>query len=209
MRTTVVAGTQCGCRDRTVSWQHEGVTEQPVERRNLTMRHMAGAMGALALCLLAILGLMGWFTFGNSTDDGKAPVVDVIAKLSSSADIVGLPLVVPQGLPATWQGTSFQAVYPTVSGGSRTVVRAGWLTESGRYITLVQSGEVPRDLVTNEIGEGLGGGNQVEAGGATWDTYPGLRSEQVWVRRSGELTLLITGSASEDDFRLLAQALPS
>ncbi len=44
------------------------------------------------------------------------------------------------------------------------------------------------------------------AGGVEWTTTTGRRQEAAWVRTDGDVTFLITGSASPDDFQTLATA---
>lgn len=171
------------------------------------MRDMALAIVVLVVSLVAVLGAMGLLSVGSQKDNGVAPKVDVIAGLERSGPALKLPIVVPSGLPAGWQGNSFTLADPLSSGGVRTVVRAGWLTEAGRFITLIQSPEPAAALVTNEIGEGLGSAGSLDAGGTTWSQYPGVRDEQAWVRVQDGVTLLITGSAGEADFRTLAESI--
>ena len=178
-----------------------------VDRRSLSIRDMAVAAGILVVSLLLVGGAMGLYSFGNATDNGKAPLVAVISGLERARAGSKLPFVVPVGVPSNWQGNSYQLVTPEVDGGTRTLARAGWLTASGKFITLVQSTEAAADLVSSEIGQGLASRGAVQAGGAEWSVFPGLRQEQVWVREIDSITVLITGSASESDFQVLAAAV--
>lgn len=178
-----------------------------VDRRSLTMKDMWGAVGILAVVLVVVLGLNGTIGFGNSTDNGQTPVADVTGGLQKSAAALKLPLEIPQGLPADWQPNSFAQTDPFTAGGTRIVVRGGWITESGRFVGLVQSTDSPADLIGNEIAQGLTSKAVVQAGGVDWDVYPGQRSEVAWVHAAGPIAVMITGSASEDDFRTLADAL--
>ena len=178
-----------------------------VDRRALGMREMLGAMAALALLLLAVLAVSGVFSAGNDADD--APVADVESGIARARAELDLPLVTPAGLPAGWRANSFTVGRPEMSpeGGGVLVVRGGWLTDTGLFITLLQSPAEPTALVSQEVGQGLADLGSVQAGGATWSIFPGQRREQTWVRTVDELTLLITGSAGEADFRILAEAV--
>ncbi|MEO5833701.1 MAG: DUF4245 family protein [Nakamurella sp.] len=178
-----------------------------VDRRSLTMKDMWGAVGVLAVVLVVVLGLMGTIGFGNDTKNGETPVADVTGGLQKSAAALRLPLLIPQGLPADWQPNSFALTDPFTDGGTRTVVRGGWITGSGRFVALIQSTDSPADLIGNEIGPGLTSRAVVAAGGLDWDVYPGQRSEVSWVHAAGRLAVMITGSASEDDFRILAESI--
>jgi len=178
-----------------------------VDRRSLTMRDMAVAIGILVVSLVLVLGAIGALSFGNDTDGGDAPIANVVGELQSAGPALDMPVLVPAGLPADWQGNSFTQETPFSSGGTRTVVRGGWITGSGNFITLIQSTDSPADLVTTEIGAGLAGQGTVEVAGRSWDVYPGVRDERAWVRVQDSMTLLITGSAGEGDFQLLAGSL--
>ncbi len=178
-----------------------------VDRRNLTVRDMTVAVGILVVSLIAVVGAMGGISLGSDTDSGAAPTADVVGGFERAGAALKLPIVVPTGLPSTWQPSSFTQVDPVTAGGTRTVVRGGWLTGDGKFVTLIQSPESPVVLVSNEVGQGLASTASVAAGGATWTVFPGQRTESVWVRSEAGVALLITGSAGEDDFRILAAAV--
>jgi hypothetical protein len=120
--------------------------------------------------------------------------------------LVGFPVIEPQGVPDTWHPNSFTFTAAPGSDEQPAAVRAGWLTEQGRFITLVQSaGELPV-VLTAELGRvGSATGTQ-DVDGVTWTVVPGRRSEVAWIRPAGDVTYLITGSASPEDFRILARA---
>jgi hypothetical protein len=178
-----------------------------VDRRSLTMKDMWGAVAILVVSLLVVLGLMGTIGFGNDTDNGETPTADVVGGFSNSAAALQLPLLVPRGLPTDWQPNSFAQTDPLTAGGTRTVVRGGWLTPDGRFVGLVQSTDPADVLVANEIGTGLTSNAVVSAGGTDWSVYPGLRDEVAWVRTAGPVSVMINGSATGDDFRTLADSL--
>ena len=179
-----------------------------VDRRNLTMRDMGVAVAILVVSLLVVVGAMGGISFGNGTDNGTAPTADVIGGFASAGTALKAPVVVPQGLPSTWRGNSYSLVDPaTQGGGGVAVARGGWLTETGKFITLIQSPADATALVSQEVGQGLASKGTADAGGAIWNVFPGQRQEPVWVRVHGGITLLITGSAGLDDFQVLAAAV--
>lgn len=178
-----------------------------VDRRSLTMKDMWGAVAVLVVSLVVVLGLMGTIGFGNDMNSGETPTADVTAGLTKSAAALQLPLAIPEGLPADWQPNSFAQTDPFTSGGTRTVVRGGWITGSGHFIGLVQSTDAADVLVADEFGSGRTSSAVVPAGGVDWSVYPGARSESAWVRTAGPISIMITGSAPEDDFRTLADSI--
>jgi hypothetical protein len=185
-------------------WDHEAM----VDRRMLRMRDMVGAVGVLAVVLLILLFAMGFISFGNSANDGETPTADVTGGLERARASLELPIAIPTGLPSTWHPNSFFQRELQTPEGSFAVVRAGWLTPSGSFVTLVQSTAAPAELVASELGKGLVSDGTARAGDAEWTVYPGRREEVAWVRRGpsadGPVTLLITGSADISDFEVLA-----
>ncbi len=177
-----------------------------VDRRSLTMKDMWGAVAVLVVALVVVLGLMGSISFGNDRDGGETPTADVVGGFQRSAAALQLPLAVPEGLPTEWQPNSFYQVDPATAGGTAARIGGGWLTGSG-FITLVQSTSAA-DVLTADLFQGSRTSTAVvQAGGAAWSSYPAARDEVAWVRSAGPVTLLITGSASEDDFRVLADSI--
>jgi hypothetical protein len=88
------------------------------------------------------------------------------------------------------------------------VVRVGWITSSGAYAQLSQSGgDVPNVLV-EETGQAKApaANGSVEVAGVTWTSYPARRDEPAWVTSLDGTVLLITGSAPESELRQLATA---
>jgi hypothetical protein len=178
-----------------------------VDRRSLTMKDMWGAVAVLVVALVVVLGLMGNISLGNDSDNGETPTADAVGGFQRSAAALQLPLAVPQGLPAEWQANSFYQTDPATAGGTATRIGGGWLTGEGKFITLIQSTSAPDVLAADVFQGGRTSTAVVQAGGAEWSSYPGARDEVAWVRTAGPVTLLITGSASEDDFRTLADSI--
>jgi hypothetical protein len=108
---------------------------------------------------------------------------------------------VPKGWQANSTGTS-----PV--GAGEVVVRVGWVTSSGRFAQLSQSGGAVEDVLVKETGrdEAPAATGSVTVDDVTWTTYPARRDEPAWVTELDGAVLLITGSAPESEFRQLATA---
>ncbi|RLK54537.1 DUF4245 family protein [Actinokineospora cianjurensis] len=133
-------------------------------------------------------------------DPASAPRVDVAAGLSRAQApfAVRVPTV-----PSGWQGNSLSSGSVEPKGR---VVRAGWLTPE-HFIQLSQSDAQLTDLVAAETGA-LGLAQEaVTIDGTQWTVFPGRRDERAWVADVSGVRLLITGNATADDFRLLAEAV--
>ncbi len=138
---------------------------------------------------------------GADTSGATRPQVDPTAELAEAAAAVPFPVRVPR-LPVGWQANS-SAVQP-VGGQGAQVVQIGWLTPSGAYLRLSQSSASAEALVPAETGEQRSAIDAVRLNGVRWAVYPAVRDERAWVADLGEVRLLITGSGSEQQFRILA-----
>jgi hypothetical protein len=167
--------------------------------------------------LIAVYGNNVSFAPGGPTPEGPVPTADVIGGFSHAKATMDFPITVPDGVPDEWHPNSLSVSDPDGSNdglaqvGTLQAVRGGWLTPQDAYIQLVEAdGDIPQ-VLANEFGQARQVTGTVDAGGARWSVTSGVRSETAWIRTvqaaSGETTLLITGNASDDDFRALAEAL--
>lgn len=163
----------------------------------------------VALLLAGLSRACSFSPGGPDTSRATRPQVDPTAELVEAAAAVPFPVRVPR-LPAGWQANS-SAVHP-VGGAGAQVVQVGWLTPSGAYLRLAQSSAPAEALVPAETGEQPAAIGVVPLNGVSWVIYPAVRDERAWVADLGEVRLLVTGSGSEQQFRILAtaaQAAPS
>jgi hypothetical protein len=188
-----------------------GVTDsgRPPGRAGLGMRDMIGAM----VVLLVIVGVLVAVTRGCSFDPGApsadrrtAPSVDVSAKLAEAAATVTFPVRRPS-VPAGWRANSSSTAQVGTGASADVVVRVGWLTASSRYVQLSQSGGSSADVLTAETGAAGPSTGTVTVDEVTWETHPSRRDEVAWVAVVDGVALLITGDASEGEFRQLASGV--
>lgn len=168
---------------------------------------------AIAAAVLGLIAFGMMFMYGNASfapagpSDGQAPTADVDGGLTRAAPLVGFPVVIPKGLPDEWHPNSFSFAAAPGSTEAPPAVRAGWLTAQGRFLTAVQSSGELTDVQQAELGEVGPATGKVDIDGVSWTEVPGRRTEVAWVRTDGDVTYLITGSASTEDFRKLATAV--
>lgn len=189
------------------------------DRRKMGTKDMVMTMAVVLVVvgLIAVYGRNVSFAPGGPAAEGPVPTADVIGGFSHAKATMDFPITVPDGVPEEWHPNSLSVSDPDVSNdgiarvGTLKAVRGGWITPRDAYIQLVEAdGDIPQ-VLANEFGHVRPISGTVDAGGATWSVTSGVRTEAVWIRTvqaaSGETTLLITGNASEEDFRALAQAL--
>ncbi len=173
--------------------------------RPKTLSGMAVAAAVLGLIAFGVMFLYGKASFAPAgPGDGQAPTADVTGGIARAAPLVGFPVVIPADVPDAWHPNSFTYTPAPGTDEQPAAVRAGWLTDRGRFITLVQSDGDLAQVQKAELGlVGSATGTQ-EVDGHAWTVVPGRRSEVAWVRSAGDVTYLITGSAPVEDFRVLA-----
>jgi Protein of unknown function (DUF4245) len=172
------------------------------------MRDLIGSMVILLVIVAAVVGFGKGCSFspaGPTIDPTSAPTADAARELAAAASSVDFPVRRP-ALPAGWRANSTST--GSVGTGSSVIVRVGWLTPLGGFVQLSQSGGAPLDVLTAETDRpGVGKTGSVEVAGTSWATYPGRRDEQAWVATLGRTTLVITGTAGQDEFRVLAETV--
>jgi hypothetical protein len=166
---------------------------------------MVFAILPLVLVAFGFAGLAGMCSFnpgGPSVDSGSVPTVDVSGELRSDAASADFPVVEPR-LPRSWRANSANT---TTLPSHQQVVKVGWLTGEGDYLRLAQSQGSEEELVAAETRRAPQATGTVEAGGVRWVKYRSVRDEQAWVTDREGVRLLITGNASQREFRKLAEA---
>jgi hypothetical protein len=177
-------------------------------RRPNTLRDMALSVGLLAVVALILVGMYGGVSFApNGPNEGQALATDVTGGMQRAAPLVGFPVVIPTELPADWTPSSFSYAEEPGSATAPPAVRGGWLTAQGRFITVIESSGAPATVLTAELGAAAPPSGTELVNGAEWTVTAGRRSEAAWVRTVGDVTFVITGTASADDFSTLAQAV--
>jgi hypothetical protein len=170
------------------------------------MRDMAGALVVLALVVLAAGGLSHSCTFaptGPTVDASRLPTVDVAAELGHLAPDSTFPLRIP-AVPDGWRANAVDRT-SLPEGGH--VVSTGFLTPDGRYLRLQQGDATEEAMLRAEAGGAAAPAQgTVDVEGQKWVAYTGERREPIWIADVDGVRLLVTGSASEADFRTLAVA---
>ncbi len=179
------------------------------DRKNKTLRDMSISMGVIVALALVFSLLNGGFSFSpGKASGGDNPTADVQGGFATAGRVTGFTVVVPTAVPAAWHGSSFSLSPAPGTADAPPTVRGGWLTETGSYITLIESSGAPPAVLTAEIGApATQTTGSVTGGGAQWATGPGVRKEVAWSRVAGGVTYVITGNASPEDFQLLASAV--
>lgn len=186
------------------------VDTPPSGRARSSARDLIGALAVLLVIVGVLVGITRGCSFspgGPSVEQGTVPSVDPATALAAAASSVDFPIRRPALTPG-WRANSSST--SAVGRGASVIVRIGWLTPGGRYLQLSQSGGAVPDVVAAETGRADSPSTgEVDVSGVRWAIYPGRREEKAWVARLDGVTTLITGTAGEDEFRTLADAVQS
>ncbi|MBA2307750.1 MAG: DUF4245 domain-containing protein [Pseudonocardiales bacterium] len=177
------------------------------------MKDIVIALAVLVPIILLVAGLTRACSFsptGPSVETDRLPTVDASAELRSAAKRMPFEVRIPS-VPAGWRANSAS----TQPVGGAAAVRVGWLTAQDRYLRLAQSAATESELVIAEVGPTAVASGPVEVAGQRWIIYTGGgRNEPSWVTEFAPTVagppvarVLITGSGTEEDIRVLAAAV--
>jgi hypothetical protein len=163
----------------------------------------------LVLALLASLGLVALLVAVVVRPEGSLPTVDYRAVGATAQGSVDQPLAVPE-LTAGWSANRAELFGAPADGVTRWEV--GFLTPDGEYIALTQ-GIDANDSWLADVVRSARASSTESHGGLTWDVYdrrdvPDAGNvEYALVTTSGASTVVLGGTASPEEFAVLATAV--
>jgi hypothetical protein len=132
------------------------------------------------------------------------PPVDVPGIAQGAQPEAGFPLSVPQGLPDDWRATSARLLNGT---DNVQTWHAGYQTSDAQYAALEQAKNATSVWLRANTQDGQPVGSTT-VGGVTWQEYlHENRLQRSLVLVNGDLTTLVTGTASWTDLETLAASL--
>lgn len=157
----------------------------------------------LVICLL----LVGWVTFRQSGDTGVR-TVDPSSTVQLAAARAGYQVLVPTGLPESWQATSARTDAGNASDGDPVTLEVGYLTPLEEYAGFVLTDDASAAALTGVVEGAQEEGVRV-LGDRTWVRLRTERSETALVFERDGVTVLVTGSATDEELDALAAAVHS
>jgi hypothetical protein len=158
----------------------------------------------LPLVVIALL-IVGYQAFKSSGETNVHPI-DPTSAERLAADQAGYPLVAPQGVPAGYRPTSARTDADPDRTGEPVTLQIGYVTPSQQFAGFVVSDDRTADAVTSVLDGAVQSGT-VDLGGSTWTRSTNARKDRVLARQSGDVVVLVSGSASEQELETVARAV--
>lgn len=173
-------------------------------RLRQTMADMGRSLG-LVVGLIVLLLLLGPARTLLFPGDNRQPPVDYRDQVAGFARVADVPAIVPASLPGSWRANAADL---TVSKRAGARLHIGWGLPGDRFAGLDETdGDVPALVrsVLGKRGERVRGTRDIA--GARWEVRESQRGETALTRSFGAVTVIVTGSAHDDELAALAAAL--
>ena len=165
----------------------------------------ANMLRSLLPLVLGCLFVVGISAVRHNPED---PIreVDTASAERAASQLASYPLLVPRGLPDGWRPTSVRTDAGSASAGDPVTLQIGWYTPGEAFAQYVVSDDAEATALTDVLTDATQEGSR-EVAGATWQQLATTRGETVLTRPEGTATLVVTGSASDDELQTLAGSL--
>lgn len=165
----------------------------------------ANMIRSLLPLLVVSLVIVGVTALRQNPED---PVreVDPTSAQRTVAERADYELLVPTDLPEGWRPTSVRTNAGSVQAGDPVTLEIGWLTPEEEYAGYVVSDDLAAAAVADVLQGATADGSE-QVSGQTWERLDTLRGEMALTRTADGATLVVTGSAPEEELTTLAGSL--
>ena len=170
--------------------------------QKFTAANMIRSLVPLVLGCLLIVGI----TALRQNPDDPVREVETTSAERAVSEVAGYQLLVPRGLSGDWRATSVRTNAGSASPGDQVTLEIGWFTPAEEFAEYVVSDDVEATALTDVQDDATQDGTE-QIGGDTWQRLTTERGETVFSRTEGPATLVVTGSASDDELTTLADSL--
>lgn len=163
-----------------------------------------GLIGSMIVTVVLVLAFVGFRAVFSKDLEVKPERVDYLSVVDA-AQHGGFDLVYPAALPPGWTPTSVH-----YTPGSRPAWGVGILTDDGHFVGLRQEDSSLDDLLHTYVDADPAAGGSVDVSGSvapTWRTFSDAGGDHAYAAEVGGDQVLVYGSASEADLRVLLQEL--
>jgi hypothetical protein len=158
----------------------------------------------LPLVVIALL-IVGYQAFKSSGETNVHPI-DPTSTERLAAEQAGYPVLAPAGLPPDYRPTSARTDADPDRTGEPVTLQIGYVTPSEEFAGFVVSDDLKADAVTSVL-DGAAQRGTVDLAGTAWTRSTNARGETVLSRRAGDVVVLVSGSASEQELETVARGV--
>lgn len=171
-----------------------------IERANrMSAANMVRSLLPLVvICLL----IVGWQTLRAGPDVGVRSV-DPSTSVQLAAARAGYELVVPTGLDEGYRPTSARTDAGNAAEGDPVTLEIGYLTPEEQFAGFVVSDDREADPVASALDDAEQQGT-VDLAGRSWTRSTTPEGETALWREADGVTVLVTGSASDEELEIVA-----
>jgi hypothetical protein len=170
--------------------------------QRFTAANMIRSLVPLVLGCLLVVGI----TAVRQNPDDPVREVDTSSAQRAVSQVASYQLLVPRGLSDDWRPTSVRTDAGQAQPGDPVTLQIGWLTPEEEFAAYVTSDDPDAGALTDVLDDATPGGSE-QIDGARWQRLTTARGETVLTRAEGTATLLVTGSAADDELQTLAGSL--
>ncbi|GAA4749173.1 hypothetical protein GCM10023328_34700 [Modestobacter marinus] len=167
-----------------------------------TSANMIRSLLPLLVICLVIVGI----TALRQNPSDPVRDVDPTSAQRAAAERADYALLVPTDLPDGWRPTSVRTNAGSVRAGDAVTLEIGWFTPGEEYAGYVVSDDPAASAVADVL-EGATADGSEQVGGQTWERLDTQRGETALTRVEDGATLVVTGSATEEELATLAGSL--
>lgn len=131
--------------------------------------------------------------------------IDPSNSISYAASLTEIALPVPR-LEQTWRPTSVDVVTAAAGQAGQVTLTIGYVTPTEEFARYVVSTDPAAELIADLLRDADKGG-LLTIEGEPWMVMTTGRGERLYLRTDGEVRLVVSGSASEDELRTLAESV--
>jgi hypothetical protein len=164
--------------------------------------NMLRSLGPLVLLCLVIVA----FTNLRQKPDERVQTVDPASAVQLAAARASYAVQVPTGLDRRYLPTSARTDAGNAGTGKPVTLEIGYLTPARKYAGFVESDD-PGAQPVRDVLDGASQHGSVDIAGAAWTRSTTKRGETALSHVVRGVTLLVTGSASEQELTAVAAAL--
>jgi hypothetical protein len=162
----------------------------------------ANMLRSLLPLVVICLVIVAWTTFRQSGEVGVR-TVDPSSTVQLAAARAGYELLVPTGLDEDYRPTSARTDAGDAAEGDPVTLEIGYLTPSEEFAGFVASDDRGADPVAAVL-DGAQDEGTVDVGGQRWTRSTTVDGETALSREADGVTLLVTGSAPDEELRTVA-----